>query len=64
MKASKRLATKAAKMGPASAPIVPALSALPDPPDPKTVVAQAVLVSPGGTLYQVIRTNQRDATDE
>ena len=48
----------------ASAPPAAARGSLPDPPDPKTVVEQTVLVSPDGSQYQVLRTNQRDATDE
>ena len=64
MTPSKPPVGKTAKRSMSNAPALPAPGSLPDPPDPKTVVAEAVLTSPRGRQYRVLRTDQRDATDK
>lgn len=33
-------------------------------PNPESVVAEATLVSPGGNKYRILKTTERDETDE
>src|SRR5437764_6266928 len=55
---------KRAEAGRVGKPAKPRQRTLPNPPDPATVTGESVLVSPQGTRYRVLRTNQVDEYEE